>query len=269
MRSYPRLSLYIFSALFVWLIDSIIFSATTAAPLLASFWGDVPSVRLLVRLGIVIVLFMTGFARAIMFELRKAKSSQSSKQSRQVWHGTPKSAERSQRLLYYCQRLADIMGLSEQEKHRLSLLCYSYEIGLIGVPDGLLNKNHVLTQEEKVLKDKHLDLGADIALSIPHLAEAADLLRYHEEYFDGSGAKSLYGRSIPLACRIFTVARMYDFYVNPHKGGRALNSRDALSELSFYNGTILDPDVFEAFSHMLADSKLQAKAMREVYSQNK
>ena len=111
--------------------------------------------------------------------------------------------------------------------------------------------------------DRSAALGADIAANIPQLARASRLLACQQEYYDGSGCHGLRGEKIPLACRIFTTAMIFD---ELQHGVRHLGSEEALEELRLFSGTLLDPDIVNAFNRLHTDKYTAADVEIKVYS---
>ena len=278
-RSTNRLPLGISLAAIFWLADTLLLSVTSGQSFAVALWSGAPPARLLLRLSLLMALLLWGFTSVMLQEWRSREFQQMSPARRRHTYGSPDSPARGDRLYYYALRLATLMRMRARERENLRLLCYCHDIGLIGVPDQLLDRAGDwglslaplppgavrFSNAEQSLYDRHVDLGAEIAAAIPQLTRTARLICCHEEHYDGGGPKSLYGRSIPLACRIFAVVRMYDFFITPHDGGRVMESAEALDELDLYAGSQLDPDVVAAFRRLLTDKRLSAAAWQEIY----
>jgi len=82
---------------------------------------------------------------------------------------------------------------------------------------------------------------------IPELDEAAEIIRYQHEKFDGSGLfNGLTGSSIPLLSRILAVASAFE-RTNYHRNLSVSNNGDASAiNLRQRAGTEFDPVVVEA-----------------------
>ena len=194
----------------------------------AALWSAVPWWRLLLRFCFVLAVLFYAVMHYIGSSVRNKEWVRINKADNGSLFGDPKSASKSRRLLYHSMRLATMLHMHTRDKNNLRLLCYCYDIGLIGVPRAVLEKDAPLSKEEQRELDRHLDLGAEIAAEIPRLRKVASLIACHEEHFNGGGAKAMYGRSIPLACRVFSVALMYDHYTQIYAGGRVLTTAEAL-----------------------------------------
>ena len=265
MRSFPRLLLCVAAALVFWLVDSLLFCFAKDCAFFSALFTAVPSGRLLIRLLVVLALLFYGTMGFIGNNVRRAELTRINKADDGSLFGDNKSGNKSRRLLFHCMRLATMMNMSGSDKDKLRILCYCYDIGMVCVPSSVLMKSGPLSPEEQKLRDEHTDWGAEIARSIPQLSKAAPLIAMHEELYNGGGPHALYGRSIPLACRIFVTAMVYDYYTQPHEGGAALSSREALAEMMLFRGSMLDPDVYDAFVKLMSDAKLSARVAESVY----
>ena len=58
---------------------------------------------------------------------------------------------------------------------------------------------------------------------------------------------------------------IYDYYTRPHQEGAALTKRQALDEMLMYRGTMLDPDVYDAFVKLMNDDALSQQVGESVY----
>lgn len=265
MRYFQRLLLYAASALAFWLVDSLLFCFAKDCLFAAALFAAVPSGRLLFRLIVVAVLLFIGTMGFIGYTVRRAELIRINRADDGALFGDDLSRSKSRRLLYHSIRLATMMGMSAANKDKLRVLCYCYDIGMVCVPSRVLDKQGKLDPEEQRLRDSHTDWGAKIASEIPRLRKAAPLIALHEELYNGGGPHARYGRSIPLACRIFVVAMLYDYYTQPHQGEPALTSREALDEMLLYRGTMLDPDVYDAFVRLMSDDKLYRRVGESVF----
>jgi len=79
-----------------------------------------------------------------------------------------------------------------------------HDIGKIGIPDAILLKQGSLTKREWVEMRTHPEKGYKIISQVAGMREAADIVRCHEERFDGSGyPHGLRREAIPWGARLF------------------------------------------------------------------
>lgn len=77
------------------------------------------------------------------------------------------------------RKVALRMGLSLPDRRRLELAIYLRDIGMVGIPYAVLNKQTALTPIEQITLDRHAELSASIAEQIPELWQVAPLVRLH------------------------------------------------------------------------------------------
>ncbi len=123
----------------------------------------------------------------------------------------------AQRLNFYCQEFADFLfGLNQYPQitpdfvDSISFLAAIHDIGKIGTPDYILQKQSKLTGIEWEIMKEHTINGALIVSSYP-IAMAKEITLSHHERWDGSGYPfKLDGEMIPLSARIVAIADVYD-----------------------------------------------------------
>ena len=82
-----------------------------------------------------------------------------------------------------------------------------HDIGLLCVPNSILDKAPYLSRRELQLYKKHPDLGANMLESCPGCQELIPYIRFHHERWDGTGfPKHLKNVNIPLGARIISLA---------------------------------------------------------------
>src|SRR2546422_636768 len=65
----------------------------------------------------------------------------------------------STRLAEWALRVAEQLGVSEQQFHDIEVAAILHDIGKVGVPDAILNKPGRLTPEEREVINKHSEYG--------------------------------------------------------------------------------------------------------------
>jgi len=92
----------------------------------------------------------------------------------------------------------------------IGFLAAMHDVGKIGTPDDILNKEGPLDEFEWKVMKEHTINGAFILSSYPQRM-AKEIALSHHEWWNGSGYPyNLEGEQIPLAARIVTVADVYD-----------------------------------------------------------
>jgi len=123
------------------------------------------------------------------------------------------------RVNYYSKRMAEELFRSKNPKYNridadfidnIGFLASMHDVGKIGTPDDILNKEGPLSDWEWTVMREHTKNGAFILSTYPN-PMAKEIALSHHERWDGSGYPyQLSGEMIPLAARIVTIADVYD-----------------------------------------------------------
>jgi putative two-component system response regulator len=151
--------------------------------------------------------------------------------------------------------IASAMHLPDEEVQAIRLAAPLHDIGMIGVPDELVNREGSLALEELDQIKMHTSIGARILSNSesPLLQLAEEIALYHHEAWDGSGyTPGLSGESIPLAARIVAVADTFFAMtgVRPYQTPHSVD--DAVAWIEAQAGRRFDPDVVAAFKRACA-----------------
>ncbi|MEX0991157.1 MAG: HD domain-containing phosphohydrolase [Actinomycetota bacterium] len=129
-----------------------------------------------------------------------------------------------------------------------------HDIGVMGIPEQILAKEGPLTDEEWFEMRRHPLLGAELVRPMTFLGDAAQVIMYHHERFDGTGYPSgLNGELIPLPARIFSVVDAFDAMTSDRPYRRAMAEGEAFEELTRGRGSQFDPGVVDAFLRLTKD----------------
>ena len=163
---------------------------------------------------------------------------------------------KSQELKSHCQRvtaftiaLARAMGMSGDRLRVIARGALLHDIGIIAVPDAILFRHGPLNFGETEMLRQHCLRGYHIIGKIPFLADAAEIIYAHEEWYDGTGyPRGLRGEEIPLGARIFSVAHAFDAITCERRTYRPSRSvASAREEIAGLAGCQFDPKVVAAF----------------------
>lgn len=174
----------------------------------------------------------------------------------------PYTAGHTDRVCKIATLIAERLGWSRQELFHLAMGCTLHDIGKIGVPDSILNKQSALTPEERLLMKSHAQMGLRIIGDIALFRPAVPYIVSHHEAYDGSGyPKGLRGNEIPLEGRVLAVADTFDAILSdrPYRKGRAL--RTALEELLTHSGTQFDPEIVMVLMEVVRNNEIDFEAM--------
>jgi putative two-component system response regulator len=116
-----------------------------------------------------------------------------------------------ERLATYSIALGQALGLPKQDQLALYRGGYLHDIGKISIPDSILFKRGLLTDEEWQTMRLHTIRGEEICQPMKTLSPVLPIIRSHHERWDGTGYPDrLAGEDIPLLARILQVADIYD-----------------------------------------------------------
>jgi putative two-component system response regulator len=116
-----------------------------------------------------------------------------------------------ERLATYSIAIGQALGLGKQDQLALYRGGFLHDIGKISIPDIILFKRGLLSDEEWQIMRLHTIRGEEICRPMKTLAPVLPIIRSHHERWDGSGyPDGLAGEDIPLLARILQVADIYD-----------------------------------------------------------
>lgn len=154
----------------------------------------------------------------------------------------------TRRVSGYSMAIAKYMNMSEAERNELQLAAILHDVGKIGVPENVLNKNGKLTDDEFSEMKKHPQYGYEILHHITKMDAIIPGMRGHHERWDGRGyPDGLDAEKIPLISRVICVADTFDAMTTDRPYRKALTDEEGLAELKKHAGKQFDLQVVEAF----------------------
>lgn len=161
-------------------------------------------------------------------------------------------ASRMQALVLALAQKADVKIASLLD---IELFAQFHDIGKVGIPDAILNKQGPLNHEERLSMQLHTEIGHRIAKGSDELAPIADWILKHHERWDGKGYPlGLAGEKVPVECRILAIVDAYDAMTNDRPYRKAMAPEEAMAELRKCAGSQFDPRLVELFFEVLQDN---------------
>ena len=163
------------------------------------------------------------------------------------------TAGHSTAVAIYSRDIAMKLGLSSEDQQNAHLAGLVHDIGKIGLPPGLLEKEGPLSLEERRIMQTHSEIGERILSNVDDYAAIADIVRHHHERIDGNGyPDGVAGDDIPLIARIIGVADAYNAMTSDRPYREAMPSPVARLRLAQAVGSQFDVSVVAAFEAILA-----------------
>jgi HD-GYP domain-containing protein (c-di-GMP phosphodiesterase class II) len=146
------------------------------------------------------------------------------------------------------------LGLDEATIDDVFLAAELQDIGLLTVPEAVLEKESALNPTEIKLIRNHPVAGAKIVSAAPGLSSVAATIAAVSERFDGSGyPEGLSGEDIPVGARIIRVCVAFAAITSKRPYRQPRSQGEALTELQHGAGSEFDPRVVEALVADLAE----------------
>jgi len=149
-----------------------------------------------------------------------------------------------------------------------------HDVGKVGVPDAILNKQGGLTKEEFEQMKLHTVGGGDLLRQIAALLPreqdrikiAIEIAEFHHERYDGTGyPHGLVGEDIPLSARITSIADIYDALRSPRPYKAGFTHEEAMDIITKGDGRT-KPEHFDPL--ILTIVEMIHDGLREAYDSN-
>jgi hypothetical protein len=165
------------------------------------------------------------------------------------------TAGHSRAVANYARDIGYQLGLSKDEQDRLFLCGLVHDIGKIGLPGSLLNKEGRLTLEERREMEMHSEIGERILAKVEAYADVARIVRHHHERVDGEGyPDGLRDDDIPLESRVIAVADAYNAMTSDRPYRKAMDYEIARDRLLQAMGSQFFTEPVIAFLAVLANA---------------
>ncbi|MBQ2581055.1 MAG: HD-GYP domain-containing protein [Ruminococcus sp.] len=158
----------------------------------------------------------------------------------------------SSRVAIYSEKIAKLSGKNAEECQDIFFAALLHDVGKIGIPDDVLNKEGKLTDEEFAIIKTHPVIGQQILSSISDSPSLSIGAHHHHERYDGKGyPDGLKGEDIPEIARIISVADAYDAMTSKRSYRDPMPQHVVREEIVKGSGTQFDPEYATAMLHLI------------------
>ena len=153
----------------------------------------------------------------------------------------------SERVAALSGRIASQLGRPSEEIELTRLAGSLHDLGKLAIPEEILRKPSALTEAERLVLERHPQIGYRMLESLG-VEPIAHWVLHHHERWDGAGyPDGLEGDAIPIGARIIFVADAFDAMTSNRLYRTPLTHEEALHEVERCAGTQFDPEVVQAF----------------------
>jgi diguanylate cyclase (GGDEF)-like protein/putative nucleotidyltransferase with HDIG domain len=154
----------------------------------------------------------------------------------------------SERVAELAARIARRMGVDAEHVELTRLAASLHDVGKLAIPEEILRKPGPLSETERLVLERHPQIGFRMLESLD-VDPVADWVLHHHERWDGSGyPDGLPGDEIPLGARIIFVADAYDAMTSDRVYRDRFSGDEAIAELERCAGSQFDPEIVGALA---------------------
>jgi putative two-component system response regulator len=154
------------------------------------------------------------------------------------------------RIGLFSAHLANAAGWTHEQVEDIRLAAPMHDIGKIGVPDAILQKEGPLTEDEFEVIKSHTLIGGQILKDseFPMLQMAHEIALYHHERWEGGGyPENRKGEDIPVAARIVSLVDVYDALSQDRVYRKASPEEEVIRTMQKERRSHFDPGFFDLF----------------------
>jgi HD-GYP domain-containing protein (c-di-GMP phosphodiesterase class II) len=168
----------------------------------------------------------------------------------------PLTRHHSDRVARYAIALGIRLGCDKDPNRLENLIAaaFLHDIGILGVPDGVIQKDGGFLAHEMELMREHAVIGERL-LEGSGMPLQAKWVRHHHERVDGTGyPDGLEGDAIPFESRLIAVVESLEAMTAARYDRQRTGS--ALDELESHKGTQFDPAITDALLDLIVSQEL-------------
>jgi putative two-component system response regulator len=136
------------------------------------------------------------------------------------------------RMANYATRIGRALSLDEAQVRTLYRGAFLHDIGMLTIPEAVLQKPATLSPEEWTLMRSHTIAGDRLCSNLRSLQAVRPIVRHHHERLDGAGyPDGLSGDQVPLLAQIVGIVDTYEALTAPRPYQQAVSPEGAFTVL--------------------------------------
>ncbi len=166
----------------------------------------------------------------------------------------------SQRVAKYATILASALNLDKSHVEIIREAALLHDVGKIGIPESILTKTGMLTDEEYDIVKRHVEMSLTIIKYLPSLTHTVPAVFGHHERWDGRGyPRGIKGENIPLTARCLAITDAFDAMTSDRPYRASLSVDSALIEIKNNIGFQFDPHMANIFIELVRNSTINVE----------
>lgn len=171
----------------------------------------------------------------------------------------------TKRVAEYSRRLAEKFYLSQKDLDDIYISGLLHDIGKLGISDGVLNHEEILSPEEEVIMEQHVEVGKKIIEPIGLSQQIVDGIYLHHKNFDLTGyPENIELDRLPLFARIIGLADAFDSEMIEIKSEEPWKLELVYNHLEISKNTLYCPEVMAALWELIEEDREQILKISEI-----
>lgn len=140
------------------------------------------------------------------------------------------------------------LSLKKNQLEQLVLASLLHDIGMLRVPQELVEHQEKLTANQRKIIQKHVESGCYMLSAKAEFKALNSIIAYHHERYDGRGYPSgIKGENTPLPAKVLQIATLFEALTRDRQYSDQHSTTNALSKLYGWRNKALDGQLVERF----------------------
>ena len=173
----------------------------------------------------------------------------------------PPTAMHSLRVALSCSKWAEARQMPEHQRDMLEVASLLHDLGKLGIPDRVLQKNSQLVGDEQALMELHVQVGIELLRGAGASNEMLSIIGSYRRWYRMPGSSESDQTELPLAAKMIAIVDAFDSMTSEQVFRRALSRERAVAELFECAGTQFDPHLVKEFATLITQPAPQLEAL--------